>query len=76
MLIENKSGTKLYCSQYNNGETKHIVDDCEHFNWILGIENELSCYYSMPTICDKFPDLNTNGATEKIVFSINPKGKS
>lgn len=75
MLIENKCGVKFYCAQIASNENSTLVMDCQHFNWICGVDIDSNCYYTMPGVSEKFPDISPNGYPDKIALSTDPEGK-
>lgn len=76
MLIENKCGVKFFCAQIASNENSTLVTDCQHFNWMCGVDMDSSCYYTMPGVSEKFPDISPNGYPDKIALSTDPEGKN
>lgn len=74
MLIENRCGTKFYCAQIASNENSALVVDCQHFNWICGVDADSGCYYTMPGISENFPDILPNGYPDRIALSTDPEG--
>ncbi|XP_017781523.1 PREDICTED: vacuolar protein sorting-associated protein 13B [Nicrophorus vespilloides] len=72
LLVENQSGTKIYCAQ-SGAEQGTIFSDCEHFSWICSVDDGKSCYYTMPVIAEKFPDLPQQNYYETLVFASDPE---
>lgn len=75
LLIENRCGMKLYCAQVSSNESNALIMDCQHFNWLCGVDSDDSCYYTMPGISEKFPDITPNGYPDHITLSMDPEGK-
>lgn len=75
LLIENRCGTKFYCAQIASNENGALVMDCQHFKWLCAVDMDSACYYTMPGISEKFPDIAPNGYPDQIALSIDPEGE-
>lgn len=73
MLIENHCGVKIFCAQIESNENSTLIADCQHLNWLCGVGLFSNCYYTMPSISEKFPDISPGDYPDKIVLSTDPE---
>ncbi|XP_071057652.1 intermembrane lipid transfer protein VPS13B isoform X2 [Onthophagus taurus] len=72
LQIKNRSGVKLYCAQYADNDGRLIVEDCEDMKWLCSVDDESSCYYTMPDLSVLFPDVALNA--NRLVLAADPEG--
>lgn len=73
-LIDNRIDVNLYCGQASNEGL--AIPESKHFDWFTQIEAGKSMYYTMPFVCEKFPEIPQSCFNEKVVFALSREGKN
>ncbi|KAF5296670.1 hypothetical protein FQR65_LT10210 [Abscondita terminalis] len=71
LLIENKSGAKLFFAQAAKSEPVSAVIDCQHFRWTCCVENSRASYYTTPGYGEKFPEISQEIKVEQLIIAFD-----
>lgn len=74
LLIDNRSGAKLYLSQRPKVPKTIPANPCPHFRWTHSVENAQTLYHTMCGYADKFPALNHACGDDNLTISCDGDG--